>query len=539
MFAIYDKSLDTNREELLFTCRWPKGTAKEAPVHFDFDSTLGSFCVIINEEAQEDEISITIEKTDSDRSTLQRFSKCTINSSQGSRTIHCPFVYQYFGEYTLDENIPVSLLEPQVDVFELDFCLTTDASPRPVREPVYEHALLAKAFRDRSTYDVYFLPSENSSNVDSDEPEAYIEPVQQNKPENPSSDKPAKCTVSIQSTESKTSSWIFFFRQTGSSTNAGTTDTLEDSTELTDPREDMSKGQMNKEETENSREGESVTYAPKKIGAHRMILWHWPYFRRLLESASAQNHFGPLTIRLKSTDADTLTIVIRFIYIQMLPTQLSTFQDEEDDDATWTSTSNWEKVFIAAERFKVEELQRIACTKVLHGLSEATAIPFLFRTAYLYSDFRGNVVEYVAQNLHHVVTKRPFRDAYGDHSDFRELHDENQPLECRQPDYKLYAMETLYKASKRYDVDALENLARGKLLGGLNKATSIPFLFRTAYRYTDIRDLAADYVCYNLNSEVKHTFLNTCRHHPDLSDLLTEIFASFLDGHHYRRRHNI
>lgn len=100
MFAIYNKNLDTDREELQFTCRWHKNAAKRAMVHLDFDSTLGSFCVVINKEAQET-ISITIEKTDSDRSTLQRFSKCTINSSQGSRTVHCPFVYQFFGEYTL------------------------------------------------------------------------------------------------------------------------------------------------------------------------------------------------------------------------------------------------------------------------------------------------------------------------------------------------------------------------------------------------------------------------------------------------------
>ncbi|KAG0342234.1 hypothetical protein BG000_006153 [Podila horticola] len=421
MFAIYNKNLDTDREELQFTCRWHKDAAKRAMVHLDFDSTLGSFCVVINKEAQET-ISITIEKTDSDRSTLQRFSKCTISSSQGSRTVHCPFVYQFFGEYTLDENIPVSLLEPQEDLYELDFCLTTDASPRPVREPVYEHALLAKAFSDPATYDVYFMPNENDSNMESDGPEAYIEPVQRMKPKKPDYHKPAKSTESAQPTESETASWTLFFKQAGSSTN--TTDTLKDSTKMIDLPKDMTKEQTYKEETDNSREGESVAEAPK-IGAHKMILWQWPYFRRLLESVPAQNRFGPVTIKLKSTDADTLTIVIRFMYIQMLPTQLLTFQDEEeDDDTTCTSTSNWEKVFIAAERFKIEELQRIACSKILDGLSEATAIPFLFRAAYLYSDFRATVVEYVAQNLHHVVTKRPFRDAYGDHSDFRELHGE-------------------------------------------------------------------------------------------------------------------
>lgn len=301
--------------------------------------------------------------------------------------------------------------------------MTTDASPRPVSEPIYEHALLAKAFSDPSTYDIYFMPCENNFNVDLNGPEAYIDPAQPLETEKPKYEKPQAYKERTQPTMSEKSNWTLFFKQAGSNTT--TTDTLKGSAKLTDSSKDMaSKEQMNNKETDNDREHEAVEDVPKKIGAHKMILWQWPYFRSLLESAPAQMTFGPVTIRLRSTDADTLTIMVRFMYIQMLPTRLSTFQDEEDDDTTRTSTSNWEKVFIAAERFKVEELQRIACSKVLDGLSEATAIPFLFRTAYLYSDFRGTVVEYVAQNLHHVVTKRPFRDAYGDHSDFRELHGE-------------------------------------------------------------------------------------------------------------------
>ncbi|KAG0086169.1 hypothetical protein BGZ93_000261 [Podila epicladia] len=422
MFAIYDKDLDTDREELQFTCRWSK---EEAVVQFDFDSTLGSFRVHINENVQDEKLNITIEKTDSDRSTLQRFSKCSISCQQGSWAILCPFVYQFFGDYSLDEKISLSLLNPQDDIFELFFHLTTDAYPRPVQEPVYEHALLAKIFSDPTTYDVYFLPSKINPNVDTDGPEAYIEPAQRTEPEKPYSDERANCMERTQPTNNIKSIWTFFFKQAGSNTN--TTDTPKLSTKMTASSKNKSKEQIIKEETDNNHEKESVADAARKIGAHKIILGQWPFFRRLLESASAQNCFGPLTIRLRSTDMETLTIVIRFMYTQLVPTQLATFKDEEDYDATitaWTSSSNWEKVFIAAERFKVEELQRIACLEVLHGLSEETAIPFLFRTGYLYRDFRATVVEYVAQKLDHVVTKRPFRDAYRGHPDFRELYGE-------------------------------------------------------------------------------------------------------------------
>lgn len=101
MFASYDKNMDTEREQLTFTCRWPKDSTKEDVVHFNFNSTLGSFRVCINEEASDRELSIKVEKTDNDRSTLQRFTKCSISCSQGSRAILCPFVYQFFGDYSL------------------------------------------------------------------------------------------------------------------------------------------------------------------------------------------------------------------------------------------------------------------------------------------------------------------------------------------------------------------------------------------------------------------------------------------------------
>ncbi|KAF9394832.1 hypothetical protein CPC16_010083 [Podila verticillata] len=111
--------------------------------------------------------------------------------------------------------------------------------------------------------------------------------------------------------------------------------------------------------------------------------------------------------RAAHMDVNTLEIVVRFMYIQLVPTQLATFQDEdeEDDGNIWTATSSWEKTLIASERSKVEELQRMACLEVLHDLSGETTIHFLFKTAYLYYDFRAPVVEYVARTLRRV---KPF-----------------------------------------------------------------------------------------------------------------------------------
>lgn len=213
------------------------------------------------------------------------------------------------------------------------------------------------------------------------------------------SDKPDTCTAITRPKASRRSSWPFFFNQ--ADPNTDTTDTPK-AVKMTKVSKDMGKEQVNSKE-DSSPERETV----KKIGAYKMILRQWPYFRKPLESGAAQKYFAPVTIRLKHMDANTLEIVARLMYIQLVPTQLMTFQEEneeEDDNNTWTATFSWEKALISAERFKLEELQRIACSEILHDLSEETAIPFLLRTAHLYYDFQALVVEYVAWTLRRVVT---------------------------------------------------------------------------------------------------------------------------------------
>lgn len=95
----------------------------------------------------------------------------------------------------IDETIPLSLLQPQDGILKLIFCLTTNASLRPVRKPNYNHAFLAKAFSDPSTYDVYFMLCQNDLNVDLNGPEAYTECAQPTEPEKFDSDKSDTCTA--------------------------------------------------------------------------------------------------------------------------------------------------------------------------------------------------------------------------------------------------------------------------------------------------------------------------------------------------------
>ncbi|KAF9382889.1 hypothetical protein CPB97_006886 [Podila verticillata] len=118
---------------------------------------------------------------------------------------------------------------------------------------------------------------------------------------------------------------LFFFKQVDSNTD--TTDTLKDSVKMNKASKDMGKEQVNSEE-DSSPERETV----KRIGAHKMILRQWPCFRKKLETGPTQKHFGPVTNRLKHMDANTLEIVVRFMYIQLVPTQLATFQDEDEEE---------------------------------------------------------------------------------------------------------------------------------------------------------------------------------------------------------------
>ncbi|KAG0035344.1 hypothetical protein BGZ82_005302 [Podila clonocystis] len=374
MIANYIKNEDAGSESLRFSCQWPIASTAGLRHQSDFESPVGSFQVCVNGTKEGDMISIMIKK-DTGQTMFKRFKTLSLSNPNGSQTLLRSFVIYRSGEYCLDENIPVSLLEARDDHFELTVCLTTDAPLRPLQEPDYERNLLSKMYNEEQTYDIFLAPV-GGMGTDSAEMDVSIEPMKKD-------------------TRSALSRCFNLITDKGS----------------TDPTITSNHGQ-----SQDNKDQETL------FGSHKAVLFYYRFFRTLLESKDAQEISpGPLRITLKAVDADTLSILLRYIYEQQLPDQLATFTEEESDNAVRANASSWEKVYVAAKRYQVDRLQEAARAKLLNELDDSVAIPFLFRTAHRYEDLQTAVIDFVAEKSVSKVVKRSFRNEYGMHPKFVEI----------------------------------------------------------------------------------------------------------------------
>ncbi|KAF9387580.1 hypothetical protein CPB97_002361 [Podila verticillata] len=88
------------------------------------------------------------------------------------------------------------------------------------------------------------------------------------------------------------------------------------------------------------------------------------------------------------------------------------------DALTNPQEASWEDVFLAADRYELEELCTLIEKIIPAKLTPQAAIPFLFRTGYLFDTLREPCIKYVASTSANQVASKSFRDAYQDHPDF-------------------------------------------------------------------------------------------------------------------------
>ncbi|KAG0332325.1 hypothetical protein BG000_010115 [Podila horticola] len=152
-------------------------------------------------------------------------------------------------------------------------------------------------------------------------------------------------------------------------------------------------------------------------GAHKLILAQWPYFKTMFESEFSESGPGTKQIRIRDTKAATFKKAIQFMYMGDLTKedQLTTvftdaFKNKED--------VSWEVVYIVAHRYDLEGLCQLAKQSIIAGLTNENAVPFLFRSAYLYDELRAAVVKYSATSCASAIASKDFRSNYLTHPEF-------------------------------------------------------------------------------------------------------------------------
>lgn len=156
--------------------------------------------------------------------------------------------------------------------------------------------------------------------------------------------------------------------------------------------------------------------APLTIGAHKLVLCQWPYFKAMFEGGFVESGAGNKEVRIKDASPKAFLQLLRFMYTGRLPEDSKPKTTYMDPLNKYTDAS-WESLYLLADRYKVEELIVIARAKILSKFSSEEIVPFLFRTAYLFADLREPVIKYMVESCGSIVASKSTRLDYMDHPD--------------------------------------------------------------------------------------------------------------------------
>ncbi|KAG0084851.1 hypothetical protein BGZ93_010112 [Podila epicladia] len=146
----------------------------------------------------------------------------------------------------------------------------------------------------------------------------------------------------------------------------------------------------------------------------------WPYFKAMFEGGFAESGPGEQRIMIQDTKMKTFELLLRFMYTGQLPDHLDPtimYSDglEEIEDVSM------EDLFLAADRYDIQELRDQTLEPLLDSLDNDNAIPFLFRTAYKFSELRKPVIQFVAKSCGSSIGKKNIRTTYRDHPDVLDI----------------------------------------------------------------------------------------------------------------------
>ncbi|KAF9298558.1 hypothetical protein BGZ74_009335 [Mortierella antarctica] len=154
--------------------------------------------------------------------------------------------------------------------------------------------------------------------------------------------------------------------------------------------------------------------------AHKLVLDQWPYFQRMLNGNFKEGVASEKEIEVLDVKPKVFQLLLRFMYTGIIP-------EEEHPSATLTDTLTdpqeacWEDVFLAAHHYELDELCELAQKNIPDKLTPQTAIPFLFRTGYLFDALRAPTIKYIAATSVSEAASKSFRDMYYNHPEYGKL----------------------------------------------------------------------------------------------------------------------
>ncbi|KAG0355361.1 hypothetical protein BG005_005732 [Podila minutissima] len=159
------------------------------------------------------------------------------------------------------------------------------------------------------------------------------------------------------------------------------------------------------------------------IGAHKLILSQWPYFKMMFESGFSEGGPGEKKIHVKDSKAATFKLLLRYLYTERIPHDVQPTIAYKDALAS-TEEVSWEDLYLVADRYEIDGLRQSALGHLLPGSSSEGVIPFLFRTAHLFEELRAPVVKHIATVCSSEIAKKTTQQLYTSHPQCIELFGE-------------------------------------------------------------------------------------------------------------------
>ncbi|KAG0020243.1 hypothetical protein BGZ82_011646 [Podila clonocystis] len=379
--AIYCSKTARDPESLTFIVRLATTLGKQ---QFEFTSQLCSFVVLAKDT--DGKYTFRMHTSEDGFLNLTRFKKCSIKNRKNTFT--SSLVYRYFGDYELDEAIPREKLEPNAGCFELEFRFTDGRNPDGSvpkisgSQPSFPRIVVERLFYDSIGVDVTFV----CDDILKEDCPSELEPA-----DVPKQDPILSVVASLAVAESSRQGQPVVEKRGSAGSSASTT-----------------VHQMG-----------STTSVTRKFGAHKVVLAQWPYFKAMFSSDFVEGSSDLTSIRIKDVNAKTFKAMTYFIYVGEV--ESGPVEILKSHDPTQAADVSWEALYLAADRYRIDDLRKLALDKITENLSKMDAIELLFRSAYLFEELRSPVVGYIAKDRHAELAKKEIREKYMDHPEFCEL----------------------------------------------------------------------------------------------------------------------
>lgn len=138
----------------------------------------------------------------------------------------------------------------------------------------------------------------------------------------------------------------------------------------------------------------------------------------MFESEFVEGGTGTKTIQIKDIKLTTFQFMIHFMYMETLASSCTALFKSHDPMET---KSSWEEIYVAADRYRIDNLRKLALSVIIKYMGTMATIGFLFRMAYLYKELKEPVIKYIAWKHHSDIAKKHVRHAHKDHPEFSDL----------------------------------------------------------------------------------------------------------------------